>query len=633
MFIVLEGSDGSGKTTQFKLLAERLRAAGHEVDIYDFPRYEEPSSYFVKRYLNGDYGPAADVSPYTASFFYALDRFEAAPLIRQSLARGRIVLANRYTGSNMAHQGAKFTKPAEQRGYFLWADSLEFQLLGIPRPSVNVFLRAPAEISFELIKRKAARSYTARSHDEHEADLNHLKLSVSAYDTLCELFPKDFKAVDCVDDGAIMPVTAINNRIWELLKPLLPRPARPGRTAIVNLNAETRSSPRKISGEQHSGQPSARTKADTVELKDVSLLLLTKIRSHGFEVSYSLKWPPGAKPRLSYYVPAGVSPKLARQYTCTLDKLAKMSSQMRRRLPQEEIENLDAVIPLAALAEASVRGSKPALGQLLIELDAIGLAESVQVGKIRTERTREPQALGRIIKQMSESHPSGHGATPDSPVSLAGVFPRNEFDLLADSLYPFSNLSRGEISSQVDSMSYEQKSKALKALCASDGDKLLQKLLYRFDIIGDTSKMETLISQLGPSETDVQPPTPRYGYEVPEAIEDAGLADIFIDCFDASLELFSAMQEAKLEVAAGYAVLRGHKQRWQLSVDGRSVFGRTAVNPNTEAMRATLREQAAESHPLIAGAVSPGSPPRQEPAAKEDKTQNAPGKNPRSRRR
>src|SRR3989344_8561538 len=98
MFIVLEGSDGSGKTTQFNLLAERLRAAGHDVDTYSFPRYEEPSSYFVNRYLNGEYGPATEVSPYTASLFYALDRFEAAPLIRQSLADGKIVLSARYAG-------------------------------------------------------------------------------------------------------------------------------------------------------------------------------------------------------------------------------------------------------------------------------------------------------------------------------------------------------------------------------------------------------------------------------------------------------------------------------------------------------------------------------------------------------
>src|ERR1700681_404064 len=127
-FIVIEGADGSGKTTQFKLLAERLRAVGHEVEVFDFPRYDQPSSHFVRRYLNGDYGPASEVSPYSASMFFALDRYEAAPQIRKALEAGKVVLSNRYVGSNMAHQGAKFTSEAEQRGFFIWADSLEFQL-------------------------------------------------------------------------------------------------------------------------------------------------------------------------------------------------------------------------------------------------------------------------------------------------------------------------------------------------------------------------------------------------------------------------------------------------------------------------------------------------------------------------
>src|SRR3990167_11491179 len=114
LFVALEGTSGSRDSAQLRLLAERLRAAGHEVEVYDFPRYSEPSSYFIQRYLDDEYGPASEVSPYTASLFYALDRFEAAPLIRQSLSEGKIVLANQYSGSNMAHQGAKFSKPAEQ---------------------------------------------------------------------------------------------------------------------------------------------------------------------------------------------------------------------------------------------------------------------------------------------------------------------------------------------------------------------------------------------------------------------------------------------------------------------------------------------------------------------------------------
>jgi dTMP kinase len=136
IFIVIEGTDGSGKGTQFKKLTERLVAEGHDVATFDFPQYELPSSYFVKEYLNGKYGDVGAVGPYTGSLFYALDRFEAAPKIQQALAEGKVVLANRYVGSNMAHQGTKFRHAEERRGYFIWLDNLEFEMLRSPRPTL-----------------------------------------------------------------------------------------------------------------------------------------------------------------------------------------------------------------------------------------------------------------------------------------------------------------------------------------------------------------------------------------------------------------------------------------------------------------------------------------------------------------
>ena len=237
IFIVLEGTDGSGKTTQFNLLKARLQAVGHDVEVFDFPRYEEPSSNFVKQYLNGKYGPAKNISPYTASLFYALDRYEAAPAIKKALNDGKIVMSNRYAGSNMGHQGSKFNDPAEQRGFFVWADNLEFELLGIPRPTLNIFLKVPAEVSFELINRKKARSYTKKSHDEHEGDINHLRQSVATYDLLCQLFPADFKAIDCTENGELLSIAAINDRIWQQIQPLLPpKPPKAAHSMTVSLD-------------------------------------------------------------------------------------------------------------------------------------------------------------------------------------------------------------------------------------------------------------------------------------------------------------------------------------------------------------------------------------------------------------
>lgn len=222
VFLVIEGTDGSGKGTQFALLRDKLKQEGYDVATFDFPQYDQASSYFVKEYLNGQYGSAEEVGPYTGSLFYALDRYQAAPAIREALAQGKVVLANRFTGSNMAHQGTKFSHPEERRGYFIWLDNLEFQMLGIPRPDKSVVLRVPAETAQQLVDQKEARNYTDKKRDIHEADLDHLKRSVEVYDDLCQLFPQDFLRIDCVRNEQLMDIESIHAHLLSVIEPLLP---------------------------------------------------------------------------------------------------------------------------------------------------------------------------------------------------------------------------------------------------------------------------------------------------------------------------------------------------------------------------------------------------------------------------
>lgn len=222
MFITIEGTDGSGKTTQFKLLQQRLLDAGYDVEAFDFPQYDKPSSYFLKEYLNGNYGSADAVNPYAGSLFFALDRYEAAPAIKAALDEGKIVLSNRFTGSNMAHQGTKFKHAEERRGYFIWVDNLEFQTLGIPRPDLSIVLRVPAEIAQSQVDHEGKGSYTDSKRDIHEADISHLQRSVEVYDDMCQLFPRDFVRIDCTRDNTMLSVANINNLLWEKITPILP---------------------------------------------------------------------------------------------------------------------------------------------------------------------------------------------------------------------------------------------------------------------------------------------------------------------------------------------------------------------------------------------------------------------------
>lgn len=223
LFLVIEGSDGSGKGTQFKLLVERLKAEGYEVATYDFPQYENESSYFVREYLNGNYGGAEELGPYTPSLFYALDRFSAAERIAEDLEAGKVVVSNRYAGSNMAHQGTKFAAKEERQAFFNWLDQLEFGMLQIPRPDQNIVLLVPAETAQQLVDQKEKRSYTEKKRDIHEADIGHLKRAVEVYEQLCETFPENFSAIDCTKSGELMSIPTINNLIWERIEPMLGR--------------------------------------------------------------------------------------------------------------------------------------------------------------------------------------------------------------------------------------------------------------------------------------------------------------------------------------------------------------------------------------------------------------------------
>lgn len=218
-FIVLEGTDGSGKTTQFKKLVARLRGEKFKVATFDFPQYTKESSYFVREYLNGRYGSLEEVGPHRASIFYALDRFDVGSQIRKWLKEGRIVVSNRYVASNMGHQGAKIKSAKARRKYFKWLDELEYGLLGIPRPDLNIVLHVPAKIAQKLVDGKSKRKYVGgKRRDLHEADLAHLARAERTYLQMVKMFPNDFKLVQCVERKGLLSVLEIQKKVWKIVR-------------------------------------------------------------------------------------------------------------------------------------------------------------------------------------------------------------------------------------------------------------------------------------------------------------------------------------------------------------------------------------------------------------------------------
>ena len=208
--IVIEGvSDGVGKTTQVKELYKKLVDLGKEVIYHHFPSYGSVGASLVEAYLKGDLGKREEIGPYAISSFYAVDRFYTYHnKLKDALNSGKIVLLDRYTTSNMAHQGSKILDKDERFYMYQWIDKLEYWLLGLPKPDKTIFLHMPYEYSLKLEK-------TRDVLDEHEKDSNYLKRSEEAYIELSELYGWD--KVECIKDGEIKTIPEINEEIMNIL--------------------------------------------------------------------------------------------------------------------------------------------------------------------------------------------------------------------------------------------------------------------------------------------------------------------------------------------------------------------------------------------------------------------------------
>lgn len=219
-FIVIEGTDCSGKETQSKLLVEKLNNMGHKAIRLTFPNYDTPTGkivggpYLGKKEICECWFPegAVNLDPKVASLYYAADRKYNEKEINKYLEEDYFVICDRYVSSNMAHQGSKIKNDEERFHMYEWIDKLEFWLLGLPKPDKTIFLHVPYTYASKLKKNRL-------SLDEHEMCEEHLKNSEVAYIELSELY--NWKHINCIKDDAIRSVEDINAEIIECLKEYL----------------------------------------------------------------------------------------------------------------------------------------------------------------------------------------------------------------------------------------------------------------------------------------------------------------------------------------------------------------------------------------------------------------------------
>lgn len=221
LFVIDSGTDGSGKATQSQLLYERLLKEGFDVRRVDFPNYKSDSSALVKMYLKGEFGKNAEnVNPYAASLFYAVDRC-ASYLAdwKHFYENGGIVLADRYTTSNMIHQSAKIQDPVEQEKYLQWLIDLEFEKCKLPVPDLVFFLDVPVDVSFHLMKDRLSKMDQSQNKDIHESNLEYLR---KCYHHACHIAERyGWIRISCVTNQSMKSAEEIHQEIYQHLLPHL----------------------------------------------------------------------------------------------------------------------------------------------------------------------------------------------------------------------------------------------------------------------------------------------------------------------------------------------------------------------------------------------------------------------------
>ena len=212
--IVLEGTDGVGKSTQFSLLMERLHENRIPCRTIVFPQYQEPSSALIRMYLGGEFGTnPSDVNAYAASMFYAVDRYASYQKDWGSDYRdGTLIVCDRYTTSNAVHQACKMP-PEKRNDFFRWLYETEFNLLGLPKPDLVIYLDAPIELTEAMMRKREAQTNT--NADIHEKDLSYLRTCRKTGKEAAEFY--DWQVVNCACDSAMRSKQEIHEEVFRLV--------------------------------------------------------------------------------------------------------------------------------------------------------------------------------------------------------------------------------------------------------------------------------------------------------------------------------------------------------------------------------------------------------------------------------
>ena len=216
--IVIEGTDGSGKSTQFRMLSSHLEQDGVAFKHLVFPRYKEESSALIRMYLGGAFGDKpSDVNAYAASAFYAVDRYASYKMDwGKWYEEGGLVLSDRYTTSNAVHQASKETGE-DRNAYLKWLYEFEYDKLGLPRPDLTIYLDVPTDFTEKMLRSREQATNTQA--DIHEKDMAYLATCRETGRAAAAYY--GWTVIQCVKDGQMRTIEDIHDEIYEAVRKCL----------------------------------------------------------------------------------------------------------------------------------------------------------------------------------------------------------------------------------------------------------------------------------------------------------------------------------------------------------------------------------------------------------------------------
>lgn len=216
--VVIDGGNGSGKTTQAELLVQYLKTRKISIKHVDFPQYYNSfHGKTVARFLRGEFGEINEVSPYLASLAYAVDRASIKKEMEDFLHNGGFIIANRYATSSMAHQGAKFNEPKKREEFLKWLYELEYKVHRIPKENLVIYLHVPWRIGMRLTKNKGNRRYLKGKNDIEEKDMRNRIESEKMYLDFAKK-NKHWIMIECVENDKMLPPKVIHEKIIKILE-------------------------------------------------------------------------------------------------------------------------------------------------------------------------------------------------------------------------------------------------------------------------------------------------------------------------------------------------------------------------------------------------------------------------------